>query len=83
MPCRAPRHSEGSSIVRARLGVVRLLGFELVDVALFLADGKELVGDPTAVTSRLRASLATHELGSEDLFLSVGATVEEIAAEPA
>jgi sugar phosphate isomerase/epimerase len=62
-----------------RIGMVRLLGFDLVDIALFLADGKELVADPAEVASRLRASLATHGLVSEDLFLSVGATVEEIA----
>jgi sugar phosphate isomerase/epimerase len=62
-----------------RIGMVRLLGFELVDIALFLADGKALMADPARVASRLRASLATYELGSEDLFLSVGATIEEIA----
>jgi sugar phosphate isomerase/epimerase len=59
--------------------MVKLLGFELVDIALFLADGSELVADPKAVAARLRASLATHRLASEDLFLSIGATVEEIA----
>ena len=62
-----------------RIGLVRLLGFELVDIALFLADGAELVAQPEAVAARLRASLATHGLESEDLFLAVGATVEEIA----
>lgn len=62
-----------------RIGIVRLLGFGLVDVALFLAAGAELVADPAATTSRLRASLESHELGSEDLFLAIGATVEEIA----
>jgi sugar phosphate isomerase/epimerase len=62
-----------------RIGMVKLLGFELVDLALFLADGSELVADPQAVADRLRGSLAAHGLASEDLFLSVGATVEEIA----
>ena len=62
-----------------RIGMVRLLGFELVDVALFLADGSELVADPGAVVGALRASLGDHGLGSEDLFLAVGETVEEIA----
>lgn len=62
-----------------RIGIVRLLGFELVDLALFLADGTELVADPGAVASRLRASLDAHGLASEDIFLSIGATVEEIA----
>lgn len=62
-----------------RMGLVRLLGFEMVDIALFLADGTELVADPAAVASSLRASLAAHGLSSEDLFLAIGATVEEIA----
>jgi sugar phosphate isomerase/epimerase len=62
-----------------RIGIVKLLGFELVDLALFLPDGAELVADPGAVAARLRASLAAHGLASEDLFLSIGATVEEIA----
>lgn len=62
-----------------RIGMVRLLGFELVDLALFLADGTELVADPDAIASQLRGSLTANELGCEDLFLSVGATVEEIA----
>ena len=62
-----------------RIGMVKLLGFDLVDLALFLPDGSELVSDPGAVASRLAASLAAHGLASEDLFLSIGATVEEIA----
>ena len=40
-----------------RIGIVRLLGFELVDLALFLADGSELVADPAGVAAGLRASL--------------------------
>jgi len=62
-----------------RIGIVRLLGFELVDLALFLADGAELVADPAAVVSGLRASLTSHGLTSEDLFLAIGATFDEIA----
>jgi sugar phosphate isomerase/epimerase len=62
-----------------RIGIVKLLGFELVDLALFLPDGRELVADPAAVAERLQHSLQAHGLASEDLFLSVGATVEEIA----
>jgi sugar phosphate isomerase/epimerase len=62
-----------------RIGMVRLLGFELVDLALFLADGSELVADPDAIAAALRTSLAEHGLRSEDLFLAVGETVEEIA----
>lgn len=64
---------------RERIGMVRLLGFELVDIALFLADGAELVADPAGIAARLRAALAEHGLVSEDLFLAVGETVEEIA----
>jgi sugar phosphate isomerase/epimerase len=64
---------------RERIGMVRLLGFELVDIALFLADGTELVADTTAVTAGLRSALTEHGLASEDLFLAVGETVEEIA----
>ncbi len=62
-----------------RIGIVKLLGFELVDIALFLPDGSELVGDPAAIAEGLRASLGRHDLASEDLFLSVGSTFEEIA----
>jgi len=63
----------------SRIGIVKLLGFELVDVALFLPDGAELVADPGAVAASIRRSLEEFGLGSEDLFLSIGATVEEIA----
>jgi sugar phosphate isomerase/epimerase len=62
-----------------RIGIVKLLGFELVDLSLFLAEGSELAADPGAIAARLRGSLERHELASEDLFFSVGATVEEIA----
>jgi sugar phosphate isomerase/epimerase len=62
-----------------RIGIVQALGFELVDIALFLPDGAALVTDPGGVAAALRASLEAHALGCEDIFLSVGATVEEIA----
>ena len=62
-----------------RIGIVRLLGFELVDIALFLADGAGLVADPDGIAAGLRAALAEHGLASEDLFVAVGETVEEIA----
>ena len=51
-----------------RIGIVKLLGFELVDLSLFLADGSELAADPGATAARLRGSLERHELASEDLF---------------
>jgi sugar phosphate isomerase/epimerase len=63
----------------ARIGIVKLLGFELVDLALFLPDGAGLVSGPGGVAAELRASLDRHGLASEDLFLSIGDTVEEIA----
>jgi sugar phosphate isomerase/epimerase len=64
---------------RARIGIVRLLGFELVDIALFLDDGRDLVANPGEVAAGLRSALDEHGLTSEDLFLAVGETVEEIA----
>jgi len=67
------------STQHARIGIVRLLGFELVDVALFLAGGADLVTDPGAIAASIRASLSEHELATEDVFLAVGGTVEEIA----
>jgi sugar phosphate isomerase/epimerase len=62
-----------------RIGIVRLLGFELVDLALFLPDGNDLVADPAAIARVLRGALEEHGLRSEDLFLAIGETVEEIA----
>ncbi len=62
-----------------RIGIVRALGFGLVDVALFLADGSDLVADPAGTAAALRSSLEAHELACEDVFLSIGTTVEEIA----
>jgi sugar phosphate isomerase/epimerase len=62
-----------------RIGMVSLLGFELVDLALFLTDGAALVADPAAIAAGLRGALDEHELASDDLFLAVGETVEEIA----
>jgi sugar phosphate isomerase/epimerase len=64
---------------RERIGMVRMLGFELVDVALFLPDGDELVARPAGIAAGLRAALSEHGLASEDLFLAVGETVEDIA----
>jgi sugar phosphate isomerase/epimerase len=64
---------------RERIGMVRLLGFELVDIALFHPDGDDLVADPVGIASELRTALAEHGLASEDLFLAVGETVEDIA----
>lgn len=64
---------------RERIGLVALLGFELVDVALFLSEGAGLVADPAAIAANLRAGLSEHGLTSEDLFLAVGESVEDIA----
>ena len=62
-----------------RMGIVKLLGFDLVDVGLFLSDGASLVADPESVIAALRTSLREYELGCDDLFFTVGSTVEEIA----
>lgn len=64
---------------RERIGMVGLLGFELVDLALFLVEGSELVANPGDLAAGLRAALSDHGLVSEDLFLAVGETFEEIA----
>lgn len=64
---------------RERIAMVALLGFELVDVALFLPDGGDLVADPSGVADGLGRSLSEHGLTSDDLFLAVGETMEEIA----
>lgn len=63
----------------ARIGIVRLLGFDLVDVALFLTEGSSLTSDPGAIAASLRSSLTEHDLVTEDVFLTVGGTVEKIA----
>jgi sugar phosphate isomerase/epimerase len=67
---------------RDRIGIVRLLGFELVDLALFLADDTALVAKPAAVTRELAAALGEHGLGCEDVFYATGSTFEEIAPNP-
>ena len=59
--------------------MVALLGFELVDVALFLPEGGDLVSDPAGVAAGLGAALSGYGVASEDLFLAVGETVEDIA----
>lgn len=61
------------------MGIVKLLGFELVDIGLFLADGGALVDDATTVIAELGESLDEHELRCHDLFFTVGSSVEEIA----
>lgn len=67
---------------RERLGIVRLLGFELADVALFLEDDGPLLADPRGVAEGLGAALAEHGLRSPDLFYASGSTFEEIAPNP-
>ena len=54
-----------------RIGIVQLLGFELVDVALFLADGDGLVADPDGgCGARCARRSCENRLASEDLFLA-------------
>ena len=62
-----------------RISLVRLLGFESVDVALFLADGADLAANPTATAANIRTALKINELMSGDLFMAIGATFEDMA----
>lgn len=56
-----------------------MLGFELVDVGLFVGDAGELTADTGTLAAGISASLHAHGLRPADLFVTVGATVEEIA----
>jgi len=62
-----------------RIAVVRALGFELVDVALFLDDDAPLVADPAGVAARIQLALQTQGLAAPDLFYATGETFDEIA----
>ncbi|MBA3735638.1 MAG: TIM barrel protein [Actinobacteria bacterium] len=62
-----------------RIGIVKRLGFDLVDVGLFLTDDSELVSDPAGHAEKLRDALQAYDLACEDLFYTAGATFEEMA----
>jgi sugar phosphate isomerase/epimerase len=64
-----------------RIGVVRWLGFELVDVALF-SDHARLLADPSGVAASINRALRTHDLGAPDIFHAQGETFDEIAPNP-
>jgi sugar phosphate isomerase/epimerase len=58
-----------------RLAIVRLLGFEFVDLGLFVTSPEEiaeLTGDPAGTTARLGAALEASGLTAVDLFLILG-----------
>lgn len=65
-----------------RIAVVRALGFELVDIALFADDDGPLVADPSNVVAGLLFALQTQGLSAPDLFYATGGTFEEIAPNP-
>jgi sugar phosphate isomerase/epimerase len=64
---------------RSRIGLVKLLGFQAVDIGLFLSDGADLVQNPHLVAQSLSSSLKTHNLVSDDLFLVIGQTPDDAA----
>jgi len=64
-----------------RIGVVRWLGFQLVDVALF-SDHARLVADPEGVAASIGRALQTHGLVVPDIFYADGETFDEIAPNP-
>jgi sugar phosphate isomerase/epimerase len=65
-----------------RIAVVRALGFDLVDVALFANDDASLVADPTAIAAGVRLALQTQALSAPDVFYATGETFDEIAPNP-
>ena len=65
-----------------RIAVVRALGFELVDVALFLDDDAPLVADPAGVAARIQLALQTQGLAAPDLFYATGETVRRDRTQP-
>jgi sugar phosphate isomerase/epimerase len=59
--------------------LVKLLGFQVVDIGLFLSDGANLVQSPRLVAQSLSSSLETYHLVSDDLFLVIGQTPDDAA----
>lgn len=62
-----------------RIAVVRALGFELVDVALFSDDDAPLVADPAGVAAAIQLALQTQGLTAPDVFYATGETFDGIA----
>ena len=55
-----------------RIGIVRLLGFEVVDVGLFPANDSDLVAEPRAVAGELGAALRQFSLRCDNVFYITG-----------
>jgi sugar phosphate isomerase/epimerase len=67
---------------RERIGIVHLLGFELVDVALFFSSDDVSLADSTRLARQLGSAIREHGLHCEDLFYAAGSTFDEIAPNP-
>ena len=62
-----------------RIGIVKLLGFDAVDIGLFVESDADLSAELADRVRELGAALEAHELRGTDLFFTCGATFEEIA----
>lgn len=68
-----PGHAE-------RIGIVKLLGFEAVDLGLFVDEAEvDLPDSAPALVRELGGALETHGLRCTDVFFTSGASFEEIA----
>jgi sugar phosphate isomerase/epimerase len=65
-----------------RIAVVRALGFDLVDVALFSGDNGPLIADPEGVAAAIQLALQTQGLTVPDVFYATCETFDEIAPNP-
>jgi sugar phosphate isomerase/epimerase len=63
----------------SRIGVVKLLGFNAVDISLFISDTADLRSDLPALLDELEGALETHSIRGSDLFFTTGSTFEEAA----
>jgi sugar phosphate isomerase/epimerase len=63
----------------SRIGIVKLLGFEAVDIGLFAQADADLSASTDAIARDLDAARETHGVRYTDLFFVPGATFEEIA----
>lgn len=63
----------------SRIGIVRMLGFEAVDIGLFVEADYEFASGSDARLRELTVALEAHQLRCTDLFFTSGSTFEEIA----
>ena len=68
--------------LRDRVGIVRLLGFELVDIGLFCSSVGELLNTRHSHVEEIRAALADSHVRCADLFYAAGETFADIALNP-